>query len=167
MMAVDIRRLGPADAGAYRDIRLEGLRRQPECFGTAYGDEAAVPVAALADRLGQAAGIFAAQRDGRLLGIAGLRLPVSPRRAHRGILTGMYVRPEARGLGIADALVQAVLAEARARGLDAVTLTVTAGNRPAQSLYDRHGFLPFALEPGALRFDGRSFDDEQRIRLLP
>ena len=167
MTGFDIRRLRPADVDAYRDIRLEGLRHQPECFGTAYQDEAALPVAALADRLGQAAGIFAAQRDGRLLGIAGLRLPVSPRRAHRGILTGMYVRPEARGLGIADRLVETVLAEAHLRGFDAVTLIVTAGNRPAQRLYDRHGFTVFAVEPGALRFDGKIFDDEHRIRLLP
>ena len=40
-----IRQLGVSDALIYRDIRLEGLSRNPEAFGASWDDEAGKPLA--------------------------------------------------------------------------------------------------------------------------
>ena len=160
-----IRRLGPADAAAYREIRLEGLERHPEAFGSTYETEAGLSLEDFARRVAEVA-TFAAERDGRLLGLAGLAMESSTKRRHRGTLIRMYVRPEARGSGAADALVEAVLDHARAEGLDAVLLAVITEAEPARRLYERHGFKVYGVEPGALRIGDRAYDDELRIRFL-
>ena len=160
-----IRRLGPADAAAYREIRLEGLQRHPEAFGSSYESEAGLSLEEFADRT-VAVTTFAAERDGRLLGIVGLARETMAKRLHRGTLVRMYVRPEARGTGAADALVLAVLDQARAEGLDAVLLAVIPEAAAARRLYDRHGFTVYGVEPGALRIGDRAYDDELRIRFL-
>lgn len=165
MTDLSIRRLGPADAAAYREIRLEGLERHPEAFGSTHEIEAGLSLEDFARRVAEVA-TFAAERDGRLLGLAGLARESSPKRRHRGTLVRMYVRPEARGSGAADALVEAVLDHARAEGLDSVILAVTVGNQAAGRLYDRHGFTVYGIEPGALKFGDQSYDDELRIRFL-
>lgn len=165
MTGLSIRRLGPADAAAYREIRLEGLERHPEAFGSTYADEAKLAPEDFVRRVVEVP-TFAAERDGRLLGLAGLAIESSTKRRHRGTLIRMYVRPEARGSGAADALVEAVLDHARAEGLDSVILAVTVGNQAAGRLYDRHGFTVYGVEPGALRIGDRAYDDELRIRFL-
>lgn len=38
-----VRRLGQADAEAFREIRLEGLRIHPEAFGASWREEQAQP----------------------------------------------------------------------------------------------------------------------------
>jgi GNAT superfamily N-acetyltransferase len=57
-------------------------------------------------------------------------------------LVAMWVRPAARGRGVGDALVEAVVTEARRRQARAVTLWVVRDNAVAEQLYRRHGFLP-------------------------
>jgi ribosomal protein S18 acetylase RimI-like enzyme len=160
-----IRRLGPADAAAYREIRLEGLERHPEAFGSTYETEAVLSLEDFARRVTDVP-TFAAERDGRLIGLAGLARETTAKRRHRGTLIRMYVRPEARGSGAADALVEAVLDHARAEGLDSVILAVTVGNEAARRLYDRHGFVVYGVEPAALRVGDHDYDDELRIRFL-
>ena len=70
------------------------------------------------------------------------------------------VLPGYRGAGLGAELVGAAVAEARRRGLPALSLSVEEGN-PARRLYERLGFRPAgaAAEPGTLllelRDDGR------------
>ena len=52
----------------------------------------------------------------------------------------VYVLPTRWGEGIGSRLVEAVCAEARARGYDRAQLWTHADNLRAQRLYDRHGF---------------------------
>jgi GNAT superfamily N-acetyltransferase len=54
----------------------------------------------------------------------------------------MWVDPEVRGSGLGDALVERVLAWARARDADIVELWVTETNAHARALYERWGFVP-------------------------
>lgn len=49
--SIEIRRLLPADAALYRDIRLEALRLSHEAFGSAYETESVHPVGWFAERL--------------------------------------------------------------------------------------------------------------------
>lgn len=55
-------------------------------------------------------------------------------------ITDLYVRAGYRGMGCGTRLLNRVVMDIAARGLDAVNLTVAHGN-PARELYLAHGFL--------------------------
>jgi putative acetyltransferase len=56
----------------------------------------------------------------------------------------MYVRPEARGRGIADALLSRIESETRNAGLAVLRLETGDKQIAAMRLYDRAGFRPCA-----------------------
>lgn len=60
----------------------------------------------------------------------------------RSELTSMWVDPAARGCGVGEALVAAVVDWARRTGGSAVVLSVQRSNAPAVRLYARCGFTP-------------------------
>ena len=92
---IQIRRLARADAALYRDIRLEGLRSNPEAFGSTFAAENARPLSFFSDRIGGSQ-IFGAFHGSKLVGIAGLLIREGEKEAHKGLLVGMYVQPSAR-----------------------------------------------------------------------
>ena len=59
-----------------------------------------------------------------------------------GYISNVAVAPERRRKGIADALIAELIERCRALELSFVTLEVRAGNAPAISLYEKHGFSP-------------------------
>lgn len=61
----------------------------------------------------------------------------------------LAVLPKARGRGIGRALMQAIEAQAQARGACKVTLEVLAGNDRARALYASLGYGNYALDPQA------------------
>ena len=61
-----------------------------------------------------------------------------------GELKRMYVIPEARGLGVGQALLVALQAEARRLGFARVVLETGVRQARALSLYERHGFTRIA-----------------------
>ena len=58
------------------------------------------------------------------------------------LMDGIFVGPEARGLGVGTARLKAIAEEARQRGLSAVRLDVIDINPRARALYTRFGFKP-------------------------
>jgi GNAT superfamily N-acetyltransferase len=56
-----------------------------------------------------------------------------------GVMNDLYVAPEARGTGTAEALVDACRAECRARGAGKLTWQTALDNERAQKVYDRIG----------------------------
>ena len=156
MSAADlqIRLLTPGDAASYRAIRLAGLKDTPEAFGSTFEAEAAKP---LADRL-TASQIFGAFRGSALLGVAGFAAREGAKEAHKGLLWGMYVRPEARGSGVAHRLVEAVVDFARPL-VELIQLSVVVGNERARRLYARHGFVEYGIEKNSLKFGGKYYDE--------
>ena len=105
---IEIRPLTPADATAYRGIRLAGLRESPEAFGSTFDRENIQPLAWFCDRLA-AAQVFGAFRSPDLLGIAGFAIREGEKERHKGLLWGMYVRPDVRKAGVGRQLVEAVV----------------------------------------------------------
>ncbi|WP_321797880.1 GNAT family N-acetyltransferase [Caballeronia sp. J97] len=156
-MIPSIRRLTPADAPAFRDIRLEGLQRHPESFGAAYDDERAQALDWFRARIADHAVFGGYSSDGALAGVAGLLVPPGEKVRHKGILWGMYVRESARGAGLAAALVDTVLAHARGI-VDEIKLEVAPDNLAAIRLYRAAGFVEYAREPRALKIDGAYHD---------
>ncbi|MER7440819.1 GNAT family N-acetyltransferase [Micromonospora avicenniae] len=150
---IEIRLLTPDDWRIWRDVRLAALAEAPYAFGSRLSDwqddgdreerwrsRLEIPgshnlVAALGGRpVGQASGVPTATT-----GVAEL--------------ISMWVHPQARGHGVADALVDAVARWARQAGADRLRLAVMAGNERAARLYRRHGFVPTG-ELGDLMPDG-------------
>jgi ribosomal protein S18 acetylase RimI-like enzyme len=151
--AFTLRRLISADAAAYREIRLEGLRLHPDGFGASYDDETTQPLAWFEARIVENAVFGGWLADGTLAGIAGLLVPAGAKLKHKGMLWGMYVRPAARGTGLAAAIVERALDHARGV-VEEVQLVVAPDNDAAIRLYRAAGFEPFAREPRALKIGG-------------
>ncbi|MEV3961292.1 GNAT family N-acetyltransferase [Nocardia sp. NPDC050193] len=57
-------------------------------------------------------------------------------------LVSVWTAPRARRTGVSDGLVRAVIEWATQAGHRSLRLWVLDGNRPAEQLYLRHGFLP-------------------------
>ena len=58
----------------------------------------------------------------------------------RFLMDGLFVAPEARGMGVGTALLDAIVDEARRRGYDQVRLDVVDTNPRAKALYRHVGF---------------------------
>lgn len=100
---------------------------------------------------------FVAEADGPALGCGALKL-----RDGYGEVKSMFTAEGARGRGVGDAVLAAVLQAARAEGLPMVRLETGDSLHAAHRLYERHGFLlcgPF----GDYRDDPRSLFYEKPL----
>lgn len=157
---------------AWRMLRLRALRDHPDAFGQPYAQYAAVPPeAALAQFLARQEGglsrTFGAFVEEELAGTIGIFREERPKETHRMTIVAMYVAPEARGCGIADALMRAALDHARSTpGVLQVHLAVTSHNVAARKLYERHGFVRYGTDPRALLVDGTPYDEDLMVCML-
>jgi GNAT superfamily N-acetyltransferase len=147
-MAVRVLQPTDHDVALYRALRLESLQADPGAFHATFEGEAALDDATWRRRLttgheGRPVNIFVDETGGdgpvgALSGTAGVgytEWDPSP------MLMAMWVRPEARGSGSADRLVEACLDWVRRDGADETMLWVMEGNDQARRLYERHGFV--------------------------
>lgn len=168
-MAIEIRFLNSQDVAAYRDLRLHALREAPTAFVSSYEQEAQLPLSDFAARLRSnhdaASGIFGAFSDrNQLMGMLGFSRETRLKRVHVGTLWSMYVLPEFRGQGIGARLLDSAIAQAQnLAGLRQLTLSVTAGNVAASTLYRSRGFEAFGLAREATYIDGNYFDEEYLV----
>ncbi len=159
MAAFIVRRLGAPDAASYRALRLDGLLAHPEAFSASWEDEISRPLTWFADRIESNVvfgGFSSSRRD--LAGVAGLLVPEATKVRHKGVLWGMFVRPEARKSGMGAGLVASVVEHA-AQIVEELQLTVVASNTAAVSLYTRAGFKPYGLAKRALKVGDLYYDE--------
>ena len=154
---IDLRRLRPEDAALYRDIRLEGLADSPHAFSSTLESEQGQPLDRFTARLTDDF-VLGAFRGPQLVGIAGFYIQPKPKHTHKGMLWGMYVRPEARGSGIGRLLVEAIIEHAR-RHVELLQLFVVSDNLAARRLYARLGFVEYGIERHATKYRGQYHDD--------
>jgi len=142
---MDIQRLSgnagnAGNAGSrLRHIRLRALADTPDAFGAVYAEAAARPMDTWAQQLDDIA-TFVAVHDGEDVGL--VRCAGDEQRRDTAWLISMWVAPEARGLGVGNALVNAVIEHARASGAARLVLDVADENRHAIALYASQGFEP-------------------------
>jgi RimJ/RimL family protein N-acetyltransferase len=154
---IEIRRLASADAGAYREIRLAGLRDSPEAFGSTFARESAQPLVWFCDRLRDSQ-VFGAFRSIHLIGVAGFVIRAGEKERHKGLLWGMYVRPDARNAGVGRQLVEALIDHARDH-VEVIQLSLVSGNERARRLYASLGFVEYGIEKKSLKQDGHYYDE--------
>ncbi|QGM97071.1 GNAT family N-acetyltransferase [Methylocystis parvus] len=157
------RRLGARDAALYQALRMEGFRRETRAFRFAPEDEAAMPNDEAAARL-ERDYVVGAYDENRLIGIGGLSCFTGAKTGHRALLYGMYVDADYRGAGAADAIMRALLDEARAR-VEIVVLTVVSENARALRFYTRWGFRPYGVDKCAAKIAEGNYLDETLMAL--
>lgn len=157
-----IRRLDPADAEAFHAFRLAALLEAPTAFGSSYEEERLFPRSVIEARLASKPdrGPFGAFEHSALVGLVALGRENQQKLAHKALIWGLYVAPQARGRGIGHALLQQAIALARSvKGIRQVNLSVNASNIAAIRLYESAGFRPYGREPGAMLVDGELHDE--------
>ncbi|HEY8064188.1 MAG TPA: GNAT family N-acetyltransferase [Methylosinus sp.] len=164
-MALTIRRLTPADAAEFHALRQEGFRLNEREFRFAPEDEAHLTTADVAARLTREF-VVGAFDGGTLVGVAGLACLSGAKTKHKALLWGMYLRERHRGEGGADALMAALIEQARG-ACEIVTLTVMRDNHRARRFYERWGFTIYGVEPASVKTaDGVYLDEALMARRL-
>ena len=83
--------------------------------------------------------------DDHVVGYAIARRHRLPDGAHLAVVGELYVDPDAREVGVGEALVGGILAWAEARGCLGVDATALPGNRAAKNFFETHGFVARSL----------------------
>lgn len=132
---MEIVQLVPDDWAMFRALRMTALSQAPYAFSSTLEGERQLGEAAWRAKLATRAQFVARDPDGSPLGTAG-----AFREADAIELISMWVEPRARGRGVGAALVERVVAHARAVGCREVHLHVAADNPTAERLYARCSF---------------------------
>ena len=134
----------PDEWRLWRAVRLEALADAPGAFGSTLAEWESAAEQRWRQRLEEVPFNVVVIAGDNVVGQAS-GTPIDE--DYRVELIGMYVSPEARGTGAADALVEAVCGWARQSGATAVRLSVRRSNGRAIRFYTRMGFV-VADEPG-------------------
>jgi GNAT superfamily N-acetyltransferase len=137
-----LEQITPANALAYKTIRLWALQDSPMSFGSTYARESEFTDA---DWHKRAANLntersvgYLAMNEGNYCGIAGAFLDEqNPLRAD---LVSMWVAPAARRTGVGGALIDAIRSWSKLRGAYKLRLMVTSENHSAIKFYEGMGF---------------------------
>jgi ribosomal protein S18 acetylase RimI-like enzyme len=161
---VTIRPIRSEDAEACRELRIEAVQSHPTDFTADLKKTAAHPIDWWRERAKNWSGdgkdvIMLADTGDRLAGMSGVWVPDDGKLAHVGTVWGVYVRPGYRGLGVGQLLLRACIDWARTRRLVTLKLGVTVGNDVAKRCYERCGFETYGVEPLAVQWQGRHFDE--------
>jgi RimJ/RimL family protein N-acetyltransferase len=156
-LRIQIRRLMPSEGAAFREIRLEALRLNPEAFGSTFEAENVRPLEHFSERVATCP-VFGAFRDAEIVGVAGFLGREGLKDAHKGYLWGMYVRGGSRNAGVGRRLAEAVIDYAR-QHVEVLQLDVVSENEAARRLYASLGFVEYGIERKALKQGGRYYDE--------
>lgn len=167
-----IRALSENDIKAFQALRHEGLIGHPDVFGetaahflTVVPEQIASQWQATGARGGFVLGAFTA--DGSLVGVVGLAREEGEKSEHRGLIWGMYVTPNARGLGLARNLMIECLSRANAiPELEQLHLSVVTSNHSAIALYQSLGFETYGTDPAVLKIGNQRFDEYLMVKVI-
>ena len=134
---VAIEAVGPEEWERVRAVRLASLREDPASFFKLLTEEIDLPEADWRARLASVH-TWVAVRDGTDVGVVTSGTDRDdPAAAH---LSGLWIAPQARRRGTAEALSRAVIDHSRAAGCRRVVLWVASANAAADALYGALGF---------------------------
>ena len=148
-----------ADRVEIRDARAEEvdrllplMRAYCDFYEVAPTDEGLLEMARTLVADPEQGALFIAREGEAAIGFAALGWKwASTRGARIGVMEDLFVAPEARGKGVADALIEACAGRCRERGMPAMSWVTAPDNHRAQKAYERTGaesstWLEFGLE---------------------
>ena len=166
--AMHVRALAPPDLDEYRALMLRAFEADDDAFTSTRQEREQQTSAwwrarmAHPQDLGRAFGAF---QGGQMVGTVAVEYADRFKTRHKGHVVGMVVDDAHRGQGYGRALLDAVVADARARAhISMLTLTCTQGNGHALRLYTSAGFEVFGVGPRAI-FNGHDYKAKVRMHL--
>ena len=147
-----VRELAPGEEPLLRELRLAALRDLPEAFGGSLDAEASWSSDAWAERMREASWLVA-ERDDTCIGLAALSHAPQDRPAEAW-LWSWWVAPQARGTGVARAMLKFAERSCAERGWSTLSLGAFTANERAIAAFERLGFtrsgspLPSTSRPG-------------------
>lgn len=163
-----IRLLTASDAQAFQELRLHALSSNPEAFGASYEEEVSLPIETVRARLSSQGpnAVFGAYAGDRPVGVAGFAAYERIKASHKGVMWGVFVRPEWRGHSVGKSLVQRVIEHA-SRHVIILEAAVGLANESARRTYHGLGFETYGVERKALRVGDVFYDEELLLMELP
>ena len=152
-----IRDASPADAGAIAAIYNDAVRHTTAILMEGeVGAENRVQW--MAARQGMGYPVLVAEADGAVIGYAAFG-DWRPFDGFRGTVeNSVYVAPQARGQGVAQALLAALIPRARACGKHVIVAAITSENAASLRLHEKLGFVETARMPQVGQKFGRWLD---------
>lgn len=156
-----IREANLADVVQFRELRLFALEESPTSFSADHQVNLNQPMSFWEGRLtfDEHGMIFFAEYNSQLIGMTGIRKGETPKTKHGAYIWGVYIRPEWRGLHLAEALIETCAEWAKTREVEIVKLGVITTNAPAIRCYERCGFQTYGTEPRCIFYDGMYYDE--------
>ncbi len=163
MSDITVRPLRVEDWERYRSVRLVALEESPDAFVASHEDEAAQDEEFWRLRMQRSTRLLA-ERDGEPVGIASVGSADEQPEAAQ--LFGLWVRPEARGTGVATELVRAGARSAAEAGKRQLLYWVGTDNGRAVAFASGFGFRPTA-QRRPMRVVSEDDGEEELAMTLP
>jgi len=135
---VTIARVGEAELGELLPL----VRAYCDFYEVSPSDDAllALSRALIADPQREGVQLLARDEKGRAVGFATIYWSWATTAAERiGVMNDLFVAPQGRGSGVAEALIEACRAECAARGAGQLSWQTAPDNERAMKVYDRVG----------------------------
>lgn len=110
--------------------------------------------------------ILFVEHDSKLIGITGIYKGETPKTKHSAYIWGVYIRPEWRGMHIAEELISACMDWAGERKVEIVKLGVVTTNASAIRCYERCGFTVYGTEPRGIFYEEKYYDENLMFKTL-
>jgi RimJ/RimL family protein N-acetyltransferase len=165
---LEYRKLNEEDASTYWALRLEAVEREPRSFGPTPEEHRKITIDQIVELLcGQNSFVMGAFEGEAMIGFARFERKPFIKERHKGHVHGVYVAASHRGRGVAKAMIGALVHEVKKdASCEQLLLAVGVFNEPARRAYAAMGFVPYGIEPRALKVDGVYVDEEHMILLL-
>ena len=165
MSFISVRRLAPSDVIAYRAIRLESLKNDPDNYGSTFEEESkSIQLFFEKYIIERTPGnqMYGAFDGDKLIGISGFFGDTRQRVLHRAKVTQVYLDPAYRGRGIAKRLLNYLIEEAfKIESLESLQLEAVDSNKTAVGLYESLGFVSYGrFENYFKKLDGTYLDQQ-------
>jgi ribosomal protein S18 acetylase RimI-like enzyme len=164
---VEVRLFTEQDAQGLWDLRMLALETDPWSFVDSPEELRTISVQEFAERLRADRAdnfIVGAFDQGSAVGMVGCYQELPLKRRHKAWIWGVFVKPAARGRGIARSLMQAAIDRAKATdGLDMVMLTVSVDQPAPRKLYESLGFRSIGVEPKGIKIGNQAHDEEHMV----
>ena len=165
----DVRVLTANDAESFWNLRLEGIRCEPAAFRESEAEHAQITIEVTRQRLHQTdadfvIGVF---RETALVGTVGFHRDQGEKVRHKALVWGVYLTPNARGLGFARRMFDFLLETARKiEDLTQLYLHVADTQFVAQRFYESIGFEKCGTEPHSLKITDRYVSEHLMVLRL-